>query len=128
VKLQEVRVDQMSMRSPVDGIVEKISLSEGEVANIDKPSIVILKNNPLYIEVKTLQSSIVAGLKSGQELQVRYPNEEWRTAKINQISAEADARSGMQAIRLEIANPEGRSAGLEIEVRVPTEATVSAKN
>ncbi|HEX8340754.1 MAG TPA: HlyD family efflux transporter periplasmic adaptor subunit [Tepidisphaeraceae bacterium] len=126
VKLQDVRVDQMTMKAPVDGIVEKLNLGTGEVADIDKPAIVLLKNDPLYIEIKTLKTAVVAGLKGGQELQVRYPGEEWRPAKINQISAEADARSGMQAIRLEIANPEARSAGLEVEVRVPAVPVTTA--
>jgi RND family efflux transporter MFP subunit len=126
VKLQDIRVDQMTMTAPVDGIVEKLNLGTGEVADIDKPALVLLKNDPLYVEIKTLKANVVGGLKHGQELQVRYPGEDWRTAKINQISAEADARSGMQAIRLEMPNSEARSAGLEVEVRVPAAAVAAA--
>jgi RND family efflux transporter MFP subunit len=120
VDLQTVRLDRMKLVAPTDGVVEKINLTAGEVADIDKPSVVLLDNDPLYIEVRTLPTSVVQSLKPGQELQVRYPREGWKPAIINQVAAEADARSGTQAIRLELANPEKRSSGLQMEVKIPS--------
>ena len=120
VELQSARLDRMKLFAPTDGVVEKITLTEGEVADIDKPSILLLDNDPLYLEVRTLPTNIVQALKKGQELDVRYPDGQWQKAKINQIAAEADARSGTQSIRLELPNPEKRSSGLQMDVKVPT--------
>ncbi len=125
-ELQEVRVEYMTLLSPIDGIVEKIVQKEGEVADIDKPSIVIVKNDPMYIELKTLPTHVVQALSSGQELDVRYPKGEWEKAKINLIVPVADARADTQTIRLEMPNPKNRSTGLTMEVRIPAVMTTAA--
>jgi RND family efflux transporter MFP subunit len=123
---QAIRVELLKLLAPSDGIVESIKLTEGEVAGIDKPSIVIVKNDPLYIDVKTLPAKDVQKLKSGQELEVRYNGEAWAKAKINLIVPVADARAQTQAIRLEMPNPEGRWTGVPIEVKIPTAADTTA--
>jgi len=115
----------MQLASPTDGIVEKVVQTEGEMADINKPSIIIVKNDPLYIDVKTLPTSIVQKLQKGQSLDVKYPGGEWQPATINFVSPVADARSGTQAIRLEMANPEGRSTGLEVDVKIPSAVAAS---
>ena len=126
--LQAVHVELMTMKSPVDGVVEKIIQSEGEVAEIEKPSIVVVCNDPLWIDVKTLPVSTVQKLRKGDELEVRYPGEEtWLKATINLIAPVADARSGTQAIRLQMANPDKRSTGLAMEVKIPTAAVADTK-
>ncbi len=118
-ELQEVRVEYMTLRSPVDGVVLEIAQREGEVADIDKPSITILQNDPLHIDIKTLPAAVVAALKVGQELQVRYPDGQWQTAKLSYIAPLADPRAGTHPIQLEMSNPENRSTGLEVEVKIP---------
>ncbi|MBC7783420.1 MAG: hypothetical protein H7144_06225 [Burkholderiales bacterium] len=126
-ELQQVRVDLMVLPSPVAGIVERLVQSEGEVADINKPSIIIVKNDPLYIDVKTLPTAIAQRFKKGDTLQVRYPNGEWQPAVINLLAPVADARAGTQSIRLEMANPENRSTGLEVEVRIPESAQTALR-
>ncbi len=126
-ELQEIRVEYMSLRSPIDGIVEKVVQREGEVADINKASIIVVKNDPIYIEIKTLPVEVVQTLKKGQELQVRYKNEEWKTAKLTFITPQADARAGLHPIRLEMPNPENRSTGLEMEVKIPATPVTSAR-
>lgn len=125
---QEVRVEYMTLRSPVDGEVLDIAQKEGEVADIDKPSITIVQNDPMLVDIKTLPAAVVESLKVGQELQVRYPGQGWLTAKLSFISPVADPRSGTHMIQLEMSNPENRSTGLEVEVKIPvTPATAAAK-
>jgi RND family efflux transporter MFP subunit len=125
-ELQEVRVEYMTLRSPVEGVVLDIAQKEGEVGDIDKPSITILQNDPLYVDIKTLPAAVVAPLKAGQELQVRYPGEDWKTAKISFVSPLADPRAGTHPIQLEMSNPENRSTGLEVEVKIPVTPTTAA--
>ena len=127
--LQQAHVDELSMKSPIDGVVEKIVQSEGEVANIDKPSIVVVKNDPLWIEMKTLPAATVQKMKTGDTLDVRYPGDDaWQKATINFIDPVADARAGTQAIRMEMPNPQNRSTGLTIDVRIPAAAVADASH
>lgn len=130
VAMQEARLDQMKLLSPVDGVIEKLNLGEGEVADQGKPVVTVVRNDPLYIQVPQLSTEQVAKLKMGQELDVRYPGDkEWQKAKINFIAPVADAGSGTQSIRLEMTNPTGRSTGLDVEVRIAAataEATAGA--
>ena len=73
VSLQTTHVELLALKAPIDGVVEKVIQTEGEVADIQKPSIVVVKNDPLYIDIKTLKTSIVQKLKKGDTLAVRYP-------------------------------------------------------
>ncbi|HEX8325347.1 MAG TPA: efflux RND transporter periplasmic adaptor subunit [Tepidisphaeraceae bacterium] len=128
VSLQTTHVELLTLKSPIDGIVEKVVQTEGEVADIQKPSVVVVKNDPLYIDLKTLRTAVVQRLKTGDTLAVRYPGEDtWHAATINLIAPVADARAGTQAIRLEMPNPDNRSTGLAIEVKIPTAAVADAR-
>lgn len=125
--LQALRVEDAKLLAPADGIVEKIVQRKGEVADIDKPSIIVVKNDPLYIEVKTLSRDVVGTLKYGQELDVRYAGGEWQKAKINFIAPQANAAAQSHPIRLEMPNPEGRTTGQTIEVKIPAPPMAAAR-
>jgi membrane fusion protein, multidrug efflux system len=129
VRAQADRVEKMTLKCPVEsGIVEKVVQSQGEMANIDKPSIVLVRNDPLYIDVKTLPTNVVQRLKKGDTLPVRYPgDEQWHPATINFIAPVADARAGTQSIRLEMPNPDGRSTGLAVDVKIPNATVADAR-
>lgn len=122
VNTQSARVEKLTLAAPVDGVIEKVIQTEGESASYEKASIVMVTNDPMWIEVKTLPASVVQKLKKGDTLAVRYPGEEdWKPAAINYIAPVADARAGTQGIRLEMANPEKRSTGLGIDVKIPSQ-------
>ena len=128
--VQQVRVDQMTLKTPIDGIVSQVGPGAGEFSNpqqYDKPTITVVKNDPMYVEVKNLRTSEVARLKLGQEIAVRYEGaEQSAAAKVIFISPVADARSDTQFVRLEMPNPQGRSAGLKVDVMVPEEAATAS--
>ena len=116
---QDVKVKLMSLRSPIDGIVETIDTSVGEVTDPQKPVMTVVQNNPLWVEffLPTVQSS---KLKVGQQLEVRYPAEEkWQQAKIIYKAPVADAASDTQKMRLELANGSMTDTGLQVLVRLP---------
>ena len=119
---QEAKVKRMNLLSPIDGIVEKIEVWEGEMVAGDpnKPAIVVVKNDPMYIEIRDLNTRQVALLKVGETMDVRYPGENaWKKAKITHISPVADASSDTQLVRLELPNPENKATGLPIQVKLP---------
>lgn len=126
LKRQQTKVDLMKLTSQIDGVVEKISVDSGEMADPQKPegAISVVKNDPLWVEIPLLETWQVAKLKVGQELDVRYtidPADQWQKAKIIFISPVADSRSASQAVRLELPNPNKRYSGLEMQVKLPAE-------
>ena len=116
---QSIKVKLMSLVSPIDGIVETIDTSVGEVTDPQKPVMTVVQNNPLWVEffLPTVQSS---KLKVGQQLEVRSPDQQqWAGAKIIYKAPVADAASDTQKMRLEMANPNGTDTGLQVLVRLP---------
>ena len=121
-KQQEAKVKRMNLVSPIDGIVEKIEVWEGEMVAGDpnKPAIVVVKNDPMYIEIRDLNTRQVALLTVGETMDVKYPDEKaWKKAKITHIAPMADPSSDTQFVRLELPNPENRATGLAIQVKLP---------
>jgi len=119
---QAARLERMELRSPIDGIVRKIGFKEGEFAEPDreKPAVIIVRNDPAWIDVKELKTWQVAKLKVGDMMDVRYPGEQtWRQAKIVLIDPVALPATENQLVRLELPNPENRATGLRIQVKVP---------
>jgi hypothetical protein len=85
---------------------------------------VVVKNDPLYVEVRELRTSQVAQLKLGQKLQVRYEDdadkpENWQEAEIFYFDPVADTSVDARLFKLRLANPTGRPAGLRMVVRLP---------
>jgi multidrug efflux pump subunit AcrA (membrane-fusion protein) len=120
---QAAKVKRMNLLSEIDGIVEKIDVWEGEMVAGDpsKPAIVVVKNDPMYIEIRDLNTRQVSLLKPGEALEVKYPGAaNWQAAKIAHISPVADASSDTQLVRLEMPNPDNRATGLPIQVKLPS--------
>jgi RND family efflux transporter MFP subunit len=121
---QESRVKRMNMFVPADVegdvIVRDVIVKSGENVDESRPVIEVIDLDPLYIEVKLLETAKVESLSVGQSLQVRYAGEDgWTPAKINFIDPQADARAGTRSFRMEMPNPQKRAAGLLVEIRVP---------
>jgi multidrug efflux pump subunit AcrA (membrane-fusion protein) len=121
---QAIKVDRMQLRSPIDGKVQQINIHQGEMAAPDpsnrEGAIVIVKNDPLWIEAPSMAPAQAQQLKVGQVLQVRYVGEkDFQPAKIIFIAPEANPGSNSQSVRLELPNPTGRDSGLQMEVKLP---------
>jgi RND family efflux transporter MFP subunit len=124
---EKAKIHEKNLFARIDGVVSQISTHEGELANSDTqhPTITIVKNDPLYVEVDLPADLIrrlkVIGLKT--PLQVHYVDEldksVWHDARIHFIKPEADPTSNYEHVQLEMANPELRSGGLQVMVRVP---------
>lgn len=126
---QKAKIEQKKLYAKIDGIISEINTHEGELANSDTqhPTMTIVKNDPVYVEVD-LPADIVKKLKTvapGKPLQVQYADEtdknSWHEATIHFIKPEADPKSNTEHVQLSMANPEGRSAGLQVIVKLPAE-------
>lgn len=124
---QAVRVEQMTVAAPFDGIVERIDLKVGETPDQQRPALYIVKNDMLHVTVP-LPTGVALRLKMGDVLDVKYRDiEETVKGKVTFLSPFADAASETLLVRLELANPKGLPAGLGVSVLVPNTApTVGA--
>jgi multidrug resistance efflux pump len=124
---EKVKIDQMQINSPINGIVEKINVGPGEMADPQSRdgAIVVGQWDPLWLEVH-LPSSQASQLKLGDKLQVKYDGADWQAAKIIYFE-KVDAASDTEMVRMELANPNNaRLPGLHMQVRLPQNVTAVA--
>jgi len=123
------QLNRMKMISPVDGIVRKVEAGVGEVADPQKPSIILVVNDPLKVVVTGLPTLIANTLEVDQTLQVRYAEEkEWREAKIINFDPVANSSAATQLLHLELPNPEGRRAGQWMVIKLPEKLAAAPKD
>jgi len=116
---QRVKVEQMTIKSSVDGRVESIDVAVGDVTDPQHPVISIVQNDPLKVQffIPIAQAN---KLKVGDDVQVRYPGEEnWYPAKLTVKNPLADPASDTQEINLEMKNADNRDSGMQVQVRLP---------
>ena len=125
----KAQLDRMKMISPVNGIVRKVEAGAGEIADPQKPSIMLVVNDPLKVVVNGLPTAIANTLQVDQTMQVRYTDEkEWREAKIINFDPVANSSSATQLLHLELPNPEGRRAGQWMIVKLPERLAAAPKD
>lgn len=130
----QIKLSKMALKAPFAGQVQKISVKLGEAVDprAEGGAVVLVKIDPLWVEIKGLLTKDVAGLKLGDEMPVRYeddgPAGPWLKGKIIFINPVADATSKTQMIRLELPNPTHRWAGLHMEVKTPSAADTKSVN
>jgi RND family efflux transporter MFP subunit len=119
---QARQVAMMRVDSPIEGVVASIDIKIGEIVDPREPAAVVVKNDPLWLEVN-LPSAQAAALGDVKTLRVRYQNEadgQAREARIIFLAPVVDAASDKRLVRLELPNPEQRPAGLQMIVELPT--------
>jgi RND family efflux transporter MFP subunit len=119
---QARQVALMRVDSPIDGVVAKIEIKVGEIVDPREPAAVVVKNDPLWIDVN-LPSAQAAALADVKTLRARYQGEgtdQSREAKVIFLSPVVDAASDRRLVRLELPNPEQRPSGLQMIVELPT--------
>lgn len=125
--IEDAKIKLKQIKSPVDGIVQKLDTHVGEVAKNEqnKPAIRVVRNDVLWIDAH-LPAAAVDKLKKGQKLQVRYATEDrWQTADILYLQPVVRYGSQTRQVRLQLANADGRPAGLEVFVKLPDGSVAS---
>lgn len=120
VKKQQFKIDDEKILSPIDGIVQKVNIGPGEMANPQDPggSIVVVNNNPLWAEMH-MDAQRALKLKVGQTLEVQYPDQKkWQPAKVIFLDPEVDAASDTRLVRLQMPNPDGMPSGMQVKVKL----------
>jgi RND family efflux transporter MFP subunit len=125
------QLDQMTIKATFDGQVEDIVAEVGELANpqSEKPAVVIVKNNPLWVIVN-LPNHVTDKLQAGSTMDVRYADQDdptfaehqsWQKAQVNFVSPRGDGTQRL--VRLTLPNPENISSGRQVQVKLPAALT-----
>jgi len=118
----KAQIERMRLISPITGVVEKLSIDAGEVADPQKECIRLVNIDPLWIDAPVPREKAVS-LKPGQAVEVEFgrganPSTQAVPGKVLHVAAEADAASETLLIRLELPNPEKRPAGEHVTVHL----------
>jgi multidrug efflux pump subunit AcrA (membrane-fusion protein) len=121
---QQVMIQKEELHSPVDGTVQQMLVDLGQMSDPQNKdgAVLVVVNDPLWVEIRGLTTLQVSTLKLGEKLQVRYKNDpqnSWQDATISYITPVADAGADRQLVRLELPNPQNLAAGMNMEVNWP---------
>jgi len=115
-KEEKISVENMTLKSPVSGLIEKIEVEEGESVNGLEDVVRVVRIDPLWIDVHVPLGN-AKNLKVLQGIDVIFPGGKTTTkGKVIFVSAVADAASSTLRTRIEVPNKNNRSAGEHVRV------------
>lgn len=114
-----LRLSRRKVRSPVDGVVHRITASPGEFAHEEAPVMTIAVLDPLHVEAY-LPIRLYPRIAMGQEAEIAMgaPVDARRTAVVSAIDKVFDAASGTFGVRLDLPNADhGLPGGIKCKLR-----------
>jgi RND family efflux transporter MFP subunit len=119
----ESQLRRFTMKAPIAGVIEEITVSVGETVEQLKAVVLLVSTDPLWVDAPVPTEQTLA-LKVGDTAWVRseisgYLNEP-RQGRIIHIRSVADAASDTRLVRIELANPDGMPAGVQVTVSFMT--------
>ncbi len=124
---QQTHIDRMTIRAPMAGVVKDLINDVGSTVDPTRPSITIVQNNPLIVDVQVPALASLQ-MKVGDKLRVSYDKKEWKDASVSVLSPKANPGAGNRSIHLELKNPEGHPSGLQIFVELPDKLLAASEN
>lgn len=111
------QIDNMSLKSPIDGIIEKIEVETGESVNALEDVIRVVQINPLWIDTPVPLEK-TRDLRYGDKTKVIFPGpkEISVAGTIVFIGAVADAASDTLRVRIQVPNRSLRPAGEHVRI------------
>jgi RND family efflux transporter MFP subunit len=121
---QQKHIDLMELKAPMDGVVEQLQTDLGATVDPTKPSLMIVQNNPLKVEIQVPALASLQ-LKVGDKMKVSHDKKDWKDASVSFMSPVADPTSGTRMIHLELPNPDGAPSGYQVFVELPEKLLAS---
>jgi multidrug efflux system membrane fusion protein len=120
----KIRVENMRLKSPIAGTVEKTEKTQievGESVNALTDVVRVVQTDPLWVDVPVPLDTAMA-LKYGQIAVVEFLDSETLRidGKVTYMAAVADAASSTLTVRVEIPNKAKRPAGEHVKVDFPS--------
>jgi membrane fusion protein, multidrug efflux system len=106
VQISQRKIDEKTIKSPLDGIVVRKLKEEGESVDRVEPMFEIINVDQLYLQFY-VERRVADGLKPGREIDFWLsgePQKKWK-ARVDFVSEGADAASGLFRIKLLFDNP-----------------------
>ena len=106
VRVIQARIEEKKLRSPLDGVVEKVYKQQFELigGGDAEPLLTLVQLDPLLGRFH-LPLTAAQGLRPGQEVQVRIGDAR-AEGTIDFVSPVIDARSGTVTVRVRVPNPD----------------------
>jgi RND family efflux transporter MFP subunit len=113
----KIQIDNMSLKSPIDGIIEKIEVETGESVNALEDVVRVVQINPLWIDVPVPLAK-ARDLRYKNTAEVIFPGykETSLEGTIVFVGAVADAASSTLRVRIQVPNRSLRPAGEHVRV------------
>ena len=118
LKYQEsnLNLSRMTLKSPIDGMVEKIAAQPGESADKDGKIMRVVNIDPLYIDVPISRGD-ANRLSLNHPANITFSDTSVHgVGKVIFISAVANSGSDTVAVRIELPNPSLRRAGEPVKI------------
>jgi RND family efflux transporter MFP subunit len=116
----KLQIDNMSLKSPIDGSIEKIDVETGESINALESVVRVVQIDPLWIDVPVPLDE-TTNLRCGNTVQVEFTSLGKMSVEgtVAFIGAVADAASGTLRVRIEVPNKSNRPAGEHVRIVFP---------
>jgi membrane fusion protein (multidrug efflux system) len=116
----KLQIDNMSLKSPIEGRIEKVEMEIGESVNALASVVRVVQIDPLWIDVPVPLANASTLVRDGR-VEVYFPDPDKVSidGKIVFVAAVADAGSGTLRVRVEVPNKVKRPAGEYIDVVFP---------
>lgn len=116
----KLQIDRMSLKSPIEGSIEKLDVETGESVNALESVVRVVQIDPLWIDVPVpLINASTLVCDGAAEVHFPGPNKISSNGKIIFIAAIADAGSGTLRVRIQVPNKSKRRAGEHVKVVFP---------
>jgi RND family efflux transporter MFP subunit len=115
---QRIRVDNMQLRSPINGRIEKIHVEVGESASASEEAVQVVQIDPLWIDVPVPAADAI-GLNRDAVAKVAFPGASELPpieGRVIFVGAVIDAASTTLRVKVEVPNSRGRPAGEHVLV------------
>ena len=117
LKLQSLieSIKNLTIKSPVSGVVEDIRIQAGETVQALHPVIRIVKTDPLIIDLAVPVDEAVR-LEPGRAGEVFFIDGSELRGEVVKVSSVADAAATTLEVQLKVPNPDSRPAGERVRV------------
>jgi RND family efflux transporter MFP subunit len=117
----KIQIGNMRLKSPIDGVIEKLEVEPGESVNALEDVIRVVQINPLWIDAP-IPLEKARDLQYRDQTQVIFPGSTQTQVEgtIIFIGAVADAASDTLKVRIEVPNKSHRPAGDHVRVTFTT--------
>lgn len=128
LRQNEAILDRYALTAPLNGWIEEVIISEGETVERSRPVLALVVTDPLKVDVQVAVRQAV-DLKIGDPVWIRSDVDGLENVMVGAITFKAkvaDSASDTQTVGIEMPNPKGLDAGLDVVVAFKKPASMAS--